>query len=62
MGQAKDEAFAEEEDRESRWQYAARAKGFVCIRCGEIPPYVERDTYFETKMCSYCDHMSSKDD
>jgi hypothetical protein len=62
MGQAKDEAFAEEESRESRWRYAAKAKGFECIRCGEIPLYDEREIYFESKMCGYCAHMTSKDD
>jgi hypothetical protein len=44
------------------WKTAADIKGYRCIRCGEIPPYEEREVYFESKMCAWCRHMSEKDD
>jgi hypothetical protein len=60
MGYASDEALAEEEDREDRWHKAAEINGYNCKRCGSVPPYVERETYFETKMCGYCAHKMQK--
>ena len=50
------------EDASDRWVSAARINGYRCTRCGEIPPYEERETYFESKMCGWCLHQSRKDD
>jgi len=50
------------EDAAGRWKTAASINDYRCIRCGEIPPYEERETYFDTKMCDWCRHMSEKDD
>ena len=41
---------------------AARINEYRCSRCGEIPPYEEREIYFDTKMCGWCLHQSHKDD
>jgi hypothetical protein len=56
MGAAKDEMLADQEDREDRWHRAAQIKGYKCELCGNVPPYEERETYFETKVCGYCAH------
>ena len=49
------------EEAADRWADSARAKGFVCERCGEPIPYEERDTYFSTKLCAWCLNQSQKD-
>ena len=58
MGRDREEA----EDAAGRWKTAARINDYHCARCGEVPPYEERDTYFETGLCDWCRHMSEKDD
>ena len=50
------------EEKEDAWTRKAAYEGWKCIRCGSTPPLCERDVYFETKMCGYCAHVSSKDD
>jgi len=40
-------------DRRTRW---------ACWRCGEKPISGEMDVYFETGLCGWCEHMTSKDD
>ena len=47
---------------EAGWKHVAESKGYTCIRCGNIPEYDERETYFETKLCGWCLHQSRKDD
>jgi hypothetical protein len=47
---------------ESGWKHVARSKGYACIRCGNLPEYDERETYFETKLCGWCLNQSQKDD
>jgi hypothetical protein len=58
MSSLKDDA----ESSAARWNTAARIKGYRCLVCGEIPPYEERETYFNTKLCDWCRHQSEKDD
>lgn len=58
MGALKDEM----EEKEQAWNAKASYEGWKCSRCGAIPPLSERDVYFETKMCGYCAHVTSKDD
>ncbi len=48
--------------KEAAWIKMCEAKGWQCSRCESIPPHGERDVYFETGMCGYCAHMTSKDD
>lgn len=43
----------------ARWQIAARLKGYRCSSCGEIPAYEDRQQYFETDLCSYCDYKAN---
>ena len=50
------------EDAAGRWQIAGRINGYHCTRCGEIPAYEERESFFETKLCGWCLHQSQKDD
>lgn len=50
------------EEAASRWQDAARINGYRCQICGEIPPYEEREVYFETKLCGYHAYQAQKDD
>jgi hypothetical protein len=60
MGQASNEGILDQERRENGWLAGAHARGIKCLRCDEIPPYCERDTYFETGMCGPCWHAMSK--
>jgi hypothetical protein len=62
MGGVKAAAIAKWEDQESRWGYVAEKNGYRCERCGCIPPYAERETYFETGYCSWCAYQIAKDD
>jgi adenine-specific DNA methylase len=50
------------EEAVSRWEDVARDKAYYCERCGSIPPYEERETYFSTKLCSWCLNQAQKDD
>jgi AcrR family transcriptional regulator len=36
------------------WVVIARREGYCCERCGGIPAYEERETYFESKLCDRC--------
>lgn len=58
MSSQKDDA----EDAAARWQMAAHANNYRCIVCGAIPPYEERDTYFEKGLCEWCRNQAEKDD
>ncbi|MFY9910347.1 MAG: hypothetical protein WCF22_08900 [Candidatus Sulfotelmatobacter sp.] len=62
MGYVKEQQTIDEEEREARWAYVAEKNGYRCIRCGAIPPRSERDIYFRSKMCGWCEHMTNKDD
>lgn len=44
------------------WVRQAEAKGYKCVRCFCVPPHEERDIYFETRMCGFCQHTAEKDD
>jgi len=50
------------EDQERRWHYVAEKNEYFCDRCGSIPPYADRDTFFETGYCSCCAYQVAKDD
>jgi hypothetical protein len=62
MGRAKHEAMEEEEKKEAAWARKCAYEGWKCVRCDSVPPLVEREIFFETKMCGYCAHIVSKDD
>jgi hypothetical protein len=49
-------------DNEQRWDDLARAKGYRCDECHQLIPFGERELYFERGLCSFCAHMSDKDD
>lgn len=48
--------------REERWETKARNEGWKCAVCHSVPPYSEREIYFDTGMCGWCAHMAAKDD
>lgn len=50
------------EEAAESWKAAAQMNDYRCSRCGEIPPYSEREDYFESGMCGWCLHQSLKDD
>lgn len=50
------------ERREAAWEHVAQEKGYHCARCGSIPPYGEREVFFERGLCGWCAHMMDKDD
>ena len=49
-------------DQEERWYHVADTKGYQCERCGNTPPFSERELYFETDLCGWCHHQMTKDD
>jgi hypothetical protein len=58
MGTEKDEI----QRKEDAWHRKAHAENLRCAVCNQIIPYAERDVYFRTKMCGYCEHQSKKRD
>jgi hypothetical protein len=58
MGYAKEEILEKEEN----WKSKAENAGWRCSVCNHVPPYSEREIYFETGMCGLHDHQSKKDD
>ena len=64
MGQAKKEQLEREEDSARRWQTKCQIEGWKCSRCESLPPFEEREIFFETGkgLCGYCAHIISKDD
>ena len=42
-----------------KWQVAARLKGYKCANCGAVPAYEDRQQFFETDLCSYCNYKSN---
>jgi hypothetical protein len=62
MGGVKAAQLEKWEDQEIRWRHVAEKEGYRCERCGGIPPYAERDTYFETGYCAYCAYEVAKED
>ncbi len=43
------------EAREAAWERKAEYKDWRCQTCGEIPPFEERETFFETGSCAHCE-------
>ena len=58
MGRAKEAEILADEN----WEAKAASEGWRCVICGSVPPRSEKDVYFETKMCGYCNHTANKDD
>lgn len=56
MGREKDRLLQAEDD----WLQLARHKGYICKSCQLSPPYCDRETFFRTGMCGYCDNMEKK--
>ena len=56
MGMAKDQKM----ESQDRWDSLAAAKGYRCKNCGSPIPYEEREDFFETGNCGYCDHQIEK--
>lgn len=50
----------EQEGAAARWAHVARSNNYTCLRCGEYPPYEERELFFETKLCGWCSHQTDK--
>ncbi len=50
------------EQKEADWDRVARSQGHRCYVCNQIPPYGERDVYFETGLCGLDAHTLNKDD
>lgn len=50
-------------EKEDQWKRLARRKGWRCNRCGDIPPFGERDVFFDSGkgLCGYCAHISKKE-
>lgn len=50
------------ERRDAAWEYVAERDNHRCAVCGHIPPYSEREVYFETGLCGYHAYTLEKDD
>ena len=42
-----------------KWQFVARTKGYKCSNCGAVPSYNDRQHFFETDLCDYCNHKQT---
>ena len=62
MGGVKNLNMESEEAKDAAWLRKCEYEGWKCSRCGSPPPREEREIFFETKLCGYCEHMTSKDD
>ena len=49
-------------DRDENWKMIAQRHGYRCAYCNHIPPYDERDIFFETKLCGRCSYSDDKRD
>ncbi len=58
MPKTKDEI----EEAEDAWALVARDEGHRCERCGEIVPHSERERFFETRLCAWCELQAEKED
>ncbi len=47
---------------EQKWDSLARAKNYRCSIDGALISYDDRDTFFETGRCGWCDHQWNKND
>ena len=61
MGRVKHHQMEEESAKETVWAKTCEYANWQCSRCEDIPSLEEREIYFETGMCGYCAHMTSKD-
>lgn len=52
----------QEERREQAWARKCEYEGWKCKLCGCTPPLIESEIFFETGLCGYHAHMTSKDD
>ena len=43
-----------------KWQFVARTKGYKCSNCGAVPSYNDRQQFFETDLCDYCNHKQAR--
>lgn len=48
------------EETESAWDRKAQAESIICSICSQEIIYSEREVYFETSMCGYCNHQHEK--
>ena len=62
MGRVKHHHMEEEAAKEIAWAKKCEYRGWQCSQCEDIPSLAEREIYFQTGMCGYCAHMTSKDD
>ena len=50
------------EERERRWYAKADYKNWTCFLCGFVPPYDEREVFFDVGMCGHCAHLLEKEE
>ena len=49
-------------EAEDNWREKAKAENLRCGMCGSLIEYDDRDIYFMTRNCSWCEHILNKDD
>jgi hypothetical protein len=49
------------DENEVAWNQMAEQRGYACERCGNPPSYDERDIYFETEYCGWCNYEVTRD-
>ncbi|PSR00232.1 MAG: hypothetical protein BRD48_01930 [Bacteroidetes bacterium QS_9_68_14] len=50
------------ERRNKAWKHCAEREDYRCAICGQVPPYGEREIYFESGLCGFHAHTLNKDD
>lgn len=50
------------EEAEAAWDRKAQVESLTCNVCSQQISHSDREIYFETTMCSYCNHKAKKDD
>jgi hypothetical protein len=58
MGKQKDKEIDVYED----WMLKAASEGWICKLCSETIRPEDKETYFDTGLCSSCDSLQSRDD
>ncbi|GAB7261925.1 hypothetical protein [Dickeya ananatis] len=53
---------AKMEEAEAAWDRKAQAESLRCSVCSQHIIHIERELFFQTGMCSYCQHQASKED
>ena len=49
-------------EKEEAWKAKAKFEKLKCSECSITVPYGDREIFYETGKCAYCNHLLNKDD